>query len=294
MVEKRQATEKPARNAVVRSSVVMVGLGNWGSSLAQAVRKSDWSLREVVVRRRSGRRTALLVRNWSEAALDAELIWLCVPDDAIEVACAELVRRRPDLRGQMVVHSSGARTAEALETARLSGARVAAAHPVMTFPGRGVVPLKGVLFGVEAEQPACRTRLKQVVRALGGEPFVISAENKALYHAAGTMASPLLVSAMAAAQEMAQLAGLSHEVATKMTAALAGATLKNVQQRGAAKSFSGPLARGDAGTIRLHLEALQEHPVLAGVYRALASHALESLPVNHRELVAALLEPGSK
>lgn len=278
----------------MRGSVAVIGPGNWGTSLAQAVRRSEWELREVVVRRRPGGRTALPEREWGEAVLDAEVLWLCVPDDAIEAACAELVRRRPDLRGQVVAHSSGARTAGALEAARQAGARVATVHPVMTFPGRKVVRLKGVLFGVEAESAACRKRLKELVTALGGEPFVIAAESKVLYHAAGTLTSPLLVSAMTAAEEMARLAGLPREVAAKMTGVLAEATLSNVRKRGAGKSFSGPLARGDAGTIRLHLEALAKHPVLAGVYRALASQALESLPVKDRGEIAALLQPGRK
>lgn len=279
------------RTRVVRGSVAVVGQGNWGTSLAQAVRRSAWHLREVVVRSRPPARKALPSHSWQNAALDAEILWLCVPDDAIEQACAELVRLRPSLHGQTVAHSSGARTAKALDAARQAGARVAAVHPVMTFPDRRVIRLQGVLFGVETEDPACRRRLRQLVRALGGEPFAIGAESKVLYHAASTMASPLLVSALTAAEEMARLAGLSRNVAAKMTGVLAEATLSNLHRHGAAKSFSGPLARGDAGTIRLHLEALGKHPQLAGVYRALASHALERLPVKQRETIASLLEP---
>jgi predicted short-subunit dehydrogenase-like oxidoreductase (DUF2520 family) len=232
---------------------------------------------------------ALPLREWGDAALDAEVVWLAVPDDAIEAACGELVRRRGDLRGQVVAHSSGARTAGSLEAARLAGARVGAVHPVMTFPVRRVVGVKGVLFGVEAENAVCRRRLKDVVRALGGEPFVIASASKVLYHAAGMMASPLLVSALTAAEEMARRAGLSREVAARMTGELAAVTVQNVRKRGAAASFSGPLARGDAGTIRLHLAALGEHPVLAGVYGALARQALDSLPVKEREAMALLL-----
>lgn len=279
------------RRIVARGSVAVVGLGNWGTSLARAVSRSEWALREVLVRRRPAARSALPVKNWGQAALDAEVVWLCVPDDAIEAACAELVRRRVHLRGQVVVHSSGVRTAAALQAARLAGARVAALHPVMTFPARRVVSLNGVLFGLETEDAACRKRLRQLVRALGGTPFPIAAESKALYHAAGTMASPLLLSALTAAEEMARLAGLSPDVAAKMTTVLAEATLHNLRKRGPANSFSGPLARGDAGTIRLHLEALREHPVLAGVYRALAQHALERLPVKDRKAIRPLLEP---
>ena len=289
MAENQQMRKQAARAKVKRGAVAVIGLGNWGTSLAHGVKASGLELREVVVRKAARGRMALPVHEWSEAALDAEVIWLCVGDDAIEEACAELVRRRGNLRGQTVAHSSGARTAGVLEEARQAGARVASVHPVMTFPSRRVVGLKGVLFGVEAESAACRKRLQEVARALGGEPFRIAAESKGLYHAAGTMASPLLVSALTAAMETARLAGLPREVAAKMTGVLAEATLGNVRKRGAEQSFSGPLARGDAGTIQLHLQALGEHPVLAEVYRALGSHALETLPVKEREVLAGLL-----
>jgi predicted short-subunit dehydrogenase-like oxidoreductase (DUF2520 family) len=289
------AKQQRAQTKLLRESVAVIGLGNWGTSLASAIRRSPWNLTEIVTRiAPSTRSRSLPLRTWQTATLSAEVLWLCVPDDAIEAACATLRQHRPSLRGQIVAHSSGARTASALEAARRAGARTAAVHPVMTFPTRRIVSLKGVLFGIEAESPAVRTRLKQLVTALGGEPFPLSAQSKSLYHAAGTLASPLLVSALAAAQQTARLAGLTPAVAAKMTAVLAQASLANFRAQGPANSFSGPLARGDAGTIRLHLEALQEHPVLVGVYRALAAHALDSLPVRERETIAALLQPEAK
>jgi len=80
--------------------------------------------------------------------------------------------------------------------------------------------------------------------------------------------------------------------------ALAEPTLRNVAARGVEGSFSGPFARGDAGTIHLHLQALRAHPILAGVYRALAAEALAALPVRNREALAGVLaegaEPGAK
>ncbi len=291
------AKKQRAQAKIICESVTVIGPGNWGTSLAQAIHRSPWNLREIIVRNHPKQsRPATPCHAWPHAALDAEIVWLCVPDDTIESACAELLRHRPTLRGQIVVHSSGARTAQALQAARLAGARTAAVHPVMTFPTRRVVSLKNILFGIESESPTARNRLKQLVAAIGGESFTIAAPKKALYHAAGTMASPLLVSALTAAQQTARLAGLTPTVAAKMTSVLAEASLGNLRSRGTADSFSGPLARGDAGTIRLHLEALREHPVQAGVYRALAVHALDSLPVRERETIAALLkqEPASR
>lgn len=296
-------TPRRRRKTISRApDVSIIGLGNWGTSLAAVLTAARIPLREVIVRRR--RRSGLPLISlplipWNRAKLDARILWLCVPDSAIEEVAEEVVRRRGDLSGRIVVHSSGALTVAALEAARHAGARVASVHPAMTFPTRDVVALKGVFFGVEAEDAATRRLLHSLTRRLGGRPFDLRSETKALYHAAGTFASPLLVSALdgvlAAAVETARLAGLPPKIAQEWTKALAGPTARNFFARGVEKSFSGPFARGDAGTIRLHLKALQPHPILADVYRSLAEHAVAALPVrNGRELSNALVEAGSR
>ena len=157
---------------------------------------------------------------------------------------------------------------------------------------RGRTPdlsLDGVLFGVEAE-PAVRRKLFKLVRKLGGKPFAIPSKNKALYHAATTLASPLLVSALSTALAAARKAGLSTREAKSLIEPLAKATVRNFFERGAEKSFSGPFARGDAPTIDLHLRALARHPILAGVYRALARQAVSSLPVREPENLSRVIE----
>ncbi len=279
--------------------VAIVGLGNWGTSLSAALEAAAIPLREVVMRK--PRRSALPVAgcpvtSWKTASLNARVIWLCVPDSAIASVSSQIARQRANLTGQIVVHSSGALTIAALETVRRAGASVASVHPAMTFPTRDIVQLEGVFFGVETGHAPTRRLLHTVVRKLGGKPFNLQSRNKAMYHAAGTLASPLLVSALTAAMEAARLAGLDERTAQRWVQSLAEPTFRNVFSRGAANSFSGPFARGDAGTIHLHLKTLQPHPILAEVYRALAEHAIKSLPVRNSEALAAVLqaETGSK
>ncbi|MBV8114849.1 MAG: DUF2520 domain-containing protein [Silvibacterium sp.] len=278
-----------ARSA--KPDVSIIGLGNWGTSLAAALSRAGTPPREIVVRRKRSKPSTV---TWNEARLDARILWLCVPDSAIPEAAAQIARRRASFRGQglhgqIVVHSSGALAVDVLDSVSRAGAAVASVHPAMTFPTRHVVPLDGVLFGVEAPDPAARRILDNLIRRLGGQPFNISSRNKALYHAAGTLASPLLVSELTAAIEAARLAGLDRRNATRWVESLATATFRNLFTRGPARSFSGPFARGDAGTIQLHLQALQKHPILAALYRSLAVYAVDSLPVqNSRALVQVL------
>lgn len=269
--------------------ISLIGLGNWGISLTYGILSAGLPLREIVIRGRSPRDVSgLPLVRWKQARLDAPILWLCVPDREIAAVAAHIASRR-DLHGQIVVHSSGALTVDALAAARKAGALVASVHPVMTFPTRSPVPITRALFGLETSSEVARRALAKVVRRLGGSPFALDSRRKALYHAAGTMASPLLVSAVGAASEVARAARLSHREAEAVVEALAFATLRNLFTRGPAGAFSGPFARGDAATVKLHLQALARHPILAGVYRSLALHAVATLPVrNRRALTRAL------
>lgn len=260
-------------------SVAVVGAGNWGGSLVAALKTAGVGSVEVVGR--GGLR---------QAQLDARVIWVCVPDAAIAEVATRIAARRGSLRGQIAVHSSGALPAGVLEAAQLAGAKIAAVHPVMSFPTRQLVALHGVMFGIEAREATVRRELSALVRRMGGVPFAMKAETKALYHAAGAFASPLLVSAITAAMETAELAGLDAKTATRWVRALVEVTVANVFARGPERSFSGPFARGDAETIDLHLRALAEHPILAEVYRSLARHAIAALPVKNRRALEKAVE----
>jgi predicted short-subunit dehydrogenase-like oxidoreductase (DUF2520 family) len=261
----------------LKLEITVIGRGNWGTSLAAAIRRSGLTLRAALGR-----------GNW-RMPLDAGLIWICVPDDAIATVAAQIAHRRRKMTGQIAVHSSGALTAEVLAPLRAAGASIAAVHPVMSFPSLEVIPLKNVLFGVEAEKPVVRRKLHAVVRSLGGRPFEVQAEGKALYHAAATLSSPLLASAVAAAMETAALAGMPREIVPEWVEVLSSATIANISRRGLKRSFSGPFARGDAATVELHLQALAAHPILADVYRSLAVHALTSLPIKNAEALRRVL-----
>jgi predicted short-subunit dehydrogenase-like oxidoreductase (DUF2520 family) len=278
--------------------VAVVGLGNWGISLAHALQSAGAPLLEAVESSPSQRRGGPVPRaahrlprtSFELARFDAAIVWLCVPDSSIAEVTSRMVSclvqrsggHASRMKGQIVVHSSGALNASVLQAAARAGASVGSVHPVMSFPGRTPVPLSGVPFGVEAEA-AARRKLNAVVRKIGGEPFGIAGSGKALYHAAGMFASPLLVSLIAAAEECATLAGLSPRQAQSILGPIAQATVKNVFRRGAARSFSGPIARGDLTTICLHLNALKQHQTLAAAYRSLVLYALDALPRRNAE-----------
>ena len=258
-----------------KGAICLIGRGRWSSSLLAALQSLGMSASTADPRqaRTSG--------GW----VNAEIFWLCVPDAQISLAARQIVKQVERAGGSMqrrvVLHSSGVYGSEILKDALEAGAAVASVHPLMSFPTRKPVALDSVPFAVEAHG-RLRTKLFALVRELGGAPFAIRAEGKALYHAAAVMASPLLVSLAAAAVETTRAGGLSEREAKSLLQPIMTATLASFFSQGGPKSFSGPFARGDAKTVSLHLEALASHPQLGRIYRSLALHALDTLPVEHR------------
>ena len=156
-----------------RRGVAVIGLGNWGSSLAAALDSCALLAERVHAQGRSSHMRRHLVK------MDARVLWLCVPDTAIASTAEWIVTQRKDLHGQTVVHSSGALDRSVLAVAERAGARTASVHPMMSFPTRRVVALEGTRFGVEVGDAATQKGLFVLVRQLGGRPFTVDGEGSA-------------------------------------------------------------------------------------------------------------------
>ncbi len=297
---------------MARPSVTLIGCGNWGTALALALEAGGVPLLEIVLRTRQSTQrradayaqdvaevTGARLTTLANAALDADVLWICTPDTAIAGVAKQLTRALahiPRRKPPIVFHSSGALASTELAMLRAVDASIASVHPMMTFPkasapraARPQSPLAGVPFAIEGDARASRTA-RQLVRALGGEAFAISAENKPLYHAFGAFASPLLVAVLTAAMETAVATGYTRKQAQRRMCPIVERTISNFFTNGPEKSFSGPIARGDTATIAMHLNALRPHPRLQAVYRELARFALDSLPAQNRHPIQKLLQ----
>jgi predicted short-subunit dehydrogenase-like oxidoreductase (DUF2520 family) len=279
-----------------KPTVAILGPGRLGSSLAFALKSAGYSIREIISRNRASSiksATALAHKvgakasSLAKARLDADLLWLCVPDSQISPIAHQLAAKKLD-RPNFVFHSSGALTSDELDSLRQPGASVASVHPLMTFV-RGASPsLENVPFALEGDREAIRTA-QTIAHDLGGEPFLISAETKPLYHAWGAFLSPLLVAALITSEQVAHAAGLSTRHARKKMMPIIRQTLANYFALGPAGSFSGPLVRGDTHVLRRHLAHLKKLPEARAVYLALTSAALRHLPTRRRVELARIL-----
>ena len=220
--------------------------------------------------------------------LDTDIVWIAVPDDSIAQVARRLASTQ-DWKGRTVFHSSGALSSDELASLRAKGARVASVHPMMTFV-RGSLPnMARVAFGIEGDAPAVRAA-KAIVERLGGYAFPVRKQNKVLYHAFGSFASPLVIALMASLEQVAKAAGIEAGNIKTVMLPLLDQTVRNYLKHDAASAFSGPLVRGDIATVRKHLEELKKVPEAREVYVALAKAAVKGLPVKNRSHLARHLK----
>ena len=202
----------------------------------------------------------------------AALVFITTPDGAIPQVAAQ-VRWRP---GQSVVHCSGADSLDVLEPARQAGAQVGGFHPLQTFASvaHAIENLPGSTFALEGEGPVLDT-LKDMATALGGRWVVLKAGDKVLYHAAAVIASNYTVTLMKLATDLWQTFDVPTREATQALMPLLRGTVNNIEKVGLPHCLTGPVARGDLGTIAKHLAALETAaPSVLAAYRELGLHTL--------------------
>lgn len=243
-----------------RFTVGVIGAGRVGPVLAAALARAGHSVVAASgVSERSRRRAEEMLPGVpllpsQEVAVQAELLLITVPDDALEQLAAGLVSTGGIRQGKVVVHTSGRYGIGVLEPVLKAGALPLALHPVMTFTGTDVdlARLSGCSFGVTAPEQF-RPMAETLVVEMGGEPEWIAEDRRPLYHAALASGSNHLVTLVTQAADLLRASGVAQP--NHMLAPLLSAALDNALRSGDA-ALTGPVARGDAGTVAAHLAEL--------------------------------------
>lgn len=272
-----------------------MGAGRAGGAVAAALAAAGRPVVAVVTRSEDARRRAEAgfptARTGSPTAVAdalhaADTLLVAVPDDAIAEVIGQLVAVRAVRAGQLVAHLSGRHGLDVLAAAGAAGATRAAIHPIMTLPGGAPDPrvFLGVSFGITADDDAA-ARARDVVTAIGGVPLMVADDRRALYHAALVLGGNFLASLTLAARAALTAAGVADPGSA--LAPLLRASLDNALADGW-PAATGPVRRGDVGTVRAHLDALGPvDPVIAEVYRVLGRYTAGELAA------AELLEPAA-
>ena len=264
------ADERPAR-----LRVGIIGPGRVGAALGVALTRAGHQVVAVAavsdtsVQRARDHFPAALVAEPADVIAAADLVLLTVPDDALPGLIAGLAATGAAVGGRLLAHTSGRYGTGVLEPATRLGTLPLALHPVMTFTGRSddIERMHGICFGITAPDQL-RPVAEALVIEMGGEPVFIAEENRGLYHAALASAANHLVTLVTESCDLLQAAGAADPA--RMLSPLLFAALDNALRLGDA-GLTGPVARGDAGTVAGHIETLRDAaPEALAVYVALA------------------------
>jgi len=262
-------------------TIGFIGAGTTGTALA--VRLAQQGYQVVAVSSRSMTSAEKLAeriadcRAYStnqEVADTAQLVFITTPDDVIAKVAAEIKWHS----GQHTVHCSGAHSIDILEPARQVKALTGCFHPLQTFASieHAIDNLPCSTFGIEAEEPLL-TILKTMATDMRGDWVILKAGDKVLYHAAAVIACNYLVTLVKLATDLWQGFGTPPPQSIKALMPLLRGTLNNIENVGLPDCLTGPIARGDLGTIEKHLTALKTNsPSLLSGYRELG---LQTIPI---------------
>ncbi len=263
-----------------------IGAGKVGTTLARAWQGAGYTI-EVVYSRTPANAHQLAntvgarVERTSAAVVQAaDLTFLTVPDDMIELLAGHIASVSDDLTDKCVVHTSGAHTLNILSPLAKCGAVVGSLHPALPFADvdAALNALPGTTFAVEADDEQLRSTLSALVTDIGGRSLTVPTDHKALYHAALVIASNYTVTLYNMAETLLSRFSDDPEVARVALNRLVQATVVNLEQQGTPGALTGPLVRGDVRTIAAHLQALDGFDAdYTEVYRLLARQSYRML-----------------
>jgi len=290
-------------SAPPRLRVGVVGTGRAGAVLGAALARAGhrvvaaYAVSEVSRLRAEALLPGVPLLPVADVLAAADLVLLTVPDDVLPGLVAGLVETGAVRPGQFLAHASGRFGYAVLDAATRAGALPLALHPVMTFTGTSIdLPrLTGVPFGVTAPD-ALRAAAEALVVEMGGDPVWVTEGHRVLYHAALAHGANHLVTLEAQVLDLLRSAGV--EEPARLVAPLLSAALDNVLVYGDL-ALTGPVARGDAGTVAAHLDAIgdvsdETRATYVALGRATADRALANgmlAPAAAESLLEALAKP---
>ena len=250
-----------------RLSVGVIGTGRAGSVLGAALQRAGhrivaaYGVSDVSRLRAEALLPAVPLVTPEEVLAAADLVLVTVPDDVLPELVAGLAATNAFRAGQFVAHASGRYGIDVLAPATRVGVLPLALHPAMTLTGTSLDldRLSGAPFGVTAPD-ALRPVAEALVVEMGGDPVWVPEEHRALYHAALANGANHLVTLVAQSVDLLSAAGVEHP--QRLLGPLLYAALDNTLRSGDS-ALTGPVVRGDAGTVAAHVDVINEVSVEA-------------------------------
>jgi predicted short-subunit dehydrogenase-like oxidoreductase (DUF2520 family) len=287
---------------VTKSGISIIGAGRIGRALGRRLRERGWKIHSVVTRSQATARRAVRSigggrgsGDLSPSVLSASVILISVPESAIAAVVNRLVSfGKTDLQSKTVFHTSGALSSGVLAQLRPLGAAVGSIHPLQTFSGVGIPSLEGRIVVIEGDPAAIRVA-RAITRALGGQPLLMAAPLKPLYHAAAAISAGHVLALQETAIRIFISLGMKRQEALKAALPLTRQVLENLEHIGPRAAWTGPLARADYSVIAMHESALKPLPIeYLDAYRAVNRLAARLLARDSNSVLRELARVSSK
>lgn len=258
-----------------QAAIAVLGTGRVGLTLARALVLSGTSVRLLGRTARSAPAGLPAIESdWAGALSATGVLLVAVPDDALASAAEQIASLGVIGAGHVVLHTSGLHGKSELGALHASGAALGSFHPLQAFATEqeGAELLRGVPAVVEGDARAVLVA-KELAAALGmGLALELSPGGKASYHAAAVVASNYLVVLADLAERLAREAG-AGDAARQLFQPIMQQTLLSIATQGPAAALTGPVRRGDVGTVAAHLAVLRGND--RATYVALGREAIE-------------------
>lgn len=238
------------------AAVAVIGGGRVGLSFARALHRAGHPV-SVLTRREQRLPDPLEIAStrWGPILSTVTAALVAVPDDEIPGVAARIADIGVLNQRHVVLHLSGSLGRDALAPLEQSGAGLGSLHPLQSFADRdGDTPLRGVAAVLEGDNRAISVA-RDLAVSMGMLPMALESAHKTRYHAAAVMVSNYLVTLTAVAEKLAAGAGLT--TARGLFLPLMRQTLLNLATHTPGDALSGPIRRGDVGTVRAHLATLE-------------------------------------
>jgi predicted short-subunit dehydrogenase-like oxidoreductase (DUF2520 family) len=258
----------------------IVGAGAVGTALGLALSRAGWPIHAVASRDATRRERFRSLVEVSRAFVDpeplveeVELIILAVPDDVV----APLAGSLRMYGGQAMIHTSGVHGADVLAPAMAAGTQIGSFHPLVSFADteRAVAALHGATIAIEGDDQLA-AMLADLAEAIGATAVRLAPGAKPAYHAAAVLAAGGFVALLDAIAELGRVAGLDEAGSLTIYGRLIEGTLGNARALGIGAALTGPVTRGDLGTLRANLDAIRTNaPRALDLYVAAARREID-------------------
>ncbi len=247
----------------MKQSISFIGAGKVATALGMHLKDYGFEIVGYLSKNElSAKKAASITKsesytNLEELINNSEIVWITTPDDQIEAVAKQIATLNiSNIGKKLFVHASGVHTTDVLRPLSDAGLNVAAAHPLLAF-GEALAAaqaLTKVSFAVEEYE----LKISTLLNACGNSSFEIEKDKKAMYHAAACVMSNYVVTLADVALRMFAKAGLPNEHVQRATMPLMESVIENLRERLPMEALTGPIKRGDADTVRMHIETISQ------------------------------------